>query len=608
LGRVKKIARLKLLSVLLCCILGRINMGNAKRRDRAIVEDVILEAPNISPGTSVQLLQEVLESLPQGVVMFTAAGILQFANRRYCEMYNLPPDYIRPGVPLYELFLIGMDAPDRVAQAKLRTERMLEAVRRGDVVSNHMKTDDGRTFHFINTSLPSGGFLITHEDVTQQRDAVDQIAHMASHDALTGLPNRSSFRVQLEQAMHFNPDGKMLAVMFLDLDNFKGINDTLGHQVGDELLKSVAARLVSCMRSTDMVARFGGDEFVIVSSGMDMPAEAAALATRIREAILRPYNVLDHQVVVDTSIGIALSPGDGDDAEHLLKHADLALYCAKGSGRGTYCFFENAMDVRMTARRNLELDLRAAFVNGEFEIHYQPLINLEHNTVSCCEALLRWHHPERGQVPPQEFVPVAEEIGLITRIGEWVIRSACAEASNWPEEVAVAVNVSPVQFRSQNLVQIVINALATSGLAPGRLEIEITEAILLEQTEETLAILNQLHSLGVRISMDDFGTGYSSLSYLQKFPFDKIKIDQAFIGELTAEGESSAIVRAVTSMAASFKMTTTAEGVETASQRAIVTALGCTEMQGYLFSAARPANEILALITSHKSRRDVDYS
>ncbi|MEO6716696.1 MAG: EAL domain-containing protein [Novosphingobium sp.] len=543
-------------------------------------------------------LNEVLESLPQGVVMYNSEGRLVFSNRRYREATGYSTDELQPGISIEEMLLLRNRAKALTDEERQYCEHLMNCMRRGEVLSGYHHIPDGRIIRYINTPIPSGGWIVTHEDVTRQQSAEKQIEHMASHDALTDLPNRSSFRTQLEQALRLNPEGKQLAVMFLDLDNFKGINDTLGHQVGDELLKTVAERLRFCMRSSDMVARFGGDEFVIVSSALDKPAEAAALARRIRKAILDPFKLLDHQVVVDTSIGIALSPGDGEDADQLLKNADLALYSAKASGRGAYRFFENEMDVRMMERRNLELDLRAGFVGGQFELHYQPLVNLERNTVSCCEALLRWNHPKRGEVPPQTFIPVAEEIGLITRIGEWVIRTACAEAVKWPEDVSVAVNVSPVQFRSQNLVQIVAHALASSGLAPRRLEIEITEAILLEHTEDTLAILRQLQSLGVRIAMDDFGTGYSSLSYLQKFPFDKLKIDQAFIRSLSEDGEANAIVRAVTGIAGSFHMETTAEGVETEEQRAIVTALGCTEMQGYLFSEARSSNDILRLLRS----------
>ncbi len=565
-----------------------------KRSGRTAAPNTPAEGLNSHSSASVDLLQEVLESLPQGVIMFTAEGIVQFTNRRYAEMYGLAPDCVRPGVTLYELFSMRMDSDN----AKRASDRAFEAVRRGEVTSKSFNAPDGQAFHYIITPLPSGAWIVTHEDVTQQRKVEAQIEHMAHHDALTDLPNRSALRTHLEQALRYNPREKLLSVMFLDLDNFKGINDTLGHQIGDELLKIVALRLQSCMRSSDMVARLGGDEFVIVSTALDQPSDAAVLATRIREELLKPLDLHDNQVTVDTSIGISIYPSDGADAEQLLKNADLALYSAKGSGRGTYRFFENEMDARMTERRNLELDLRAGFVNGEFEIHYQPLVNLERSDVTCCEALLRWNSSKRGSVPPQTFISVAEEIGLMPRIGEWVIRTACAEAVKWPENVTVAVNVSPVQFRSQNLVQIIVNALATTRLAANRLEIEITEALLLEHTEDTLKILNQLHALGVRIAMDDFGTGYSSLSYLQKFPFDKIKIDQTFIKELSSDSESTAIVRAVTGLAVSLQMITTAEGVETEDQRAIVTELGCTEMQGYLFSAARPASEILDLLIS----------
>lgn len=570
-------------------------LTNRKAASDRLPDQNALNAPSPLNGP---LAVEILESLPQGVVMYNADGILLFSNRRYRDNSGLSPDDLKPGIKIEDMMMLRSQSGTMAPDAREYCKRLLEAMRQGQVLTGHHQTPDGRTIHYINTPIQSGGWIVTHEDVTQQRQAEAQIEYMASHDLLTDLPNRSAFLSHLNQALRLNPRGTMLAVMFMDLDNFKGINDTLGHPIGDELLKSVAERLHSCMRGTDLVARFGGDEFVIVSAALENPSQAAALATRIREAVLEPFNLHDHQVVVDTSIGISISPNDGTEAEQLLKNADLALYSAKGSGRGTYRFFENEMDVRMMERRNLELDLRAGFVNGQFEIHYQPLVNLASGQVSSCEALLRWDHPVRGAVSPQVFVPLAEEIGLITRIGEWVIRTACAEAANWPEHITVAVNVSPVQFRSQNLVQIVIQALATSGLAPGRLEIEITESVLLDQTENTLTILQQLHALGVRIVMDDFGTGYSSLSYLQKFPFDKIKIDQAFIKGLADGNEAAAIVRAVTGIADSFHMTTTAEGVETEGEREIVTALGCTEMQGHLFCAARPAREIGKMLSA----------
>jgi predicted signal transduction protein with EAL and GGDEF domain len=332
------------------------------------------------------------------------------------------------------------------------------------------------------------------------------------------------------------------------------------------------------------------------------------MAARIRDAVTEPCRLSEHQIVIDTSIGIALAPHDGIGSDELLRNADMALYGAKAAGRGTYRFFEREMDVRMVERRKLELELRQALVKGEFEIHYQPQVNLQTSSISGCEALLRWKHPERGMVAPNDFITVAEEIGLIARIGEWVIRTACAEAAKWPDHISVAVNVSALQFRTQNLVQIVAHALAASGLPACRLEIEITESILLEHTEETLAILHQLRKLGVQIAMDDFGTGYSSLSYLQKFPFDKIKIDQSFINGLSQKDETTAIVRAVAGIAGSLHMSTTAEGVETVLQRDIVSALGCTEMQGYLFSAARPAQEISEFLLDHGIRNAASAS
>jgi diguanylate cyclase (GGDEF)-like protein len=425
---------------------------------------------------------------------------------------------------------------------------------------------------------------------------------MAHHDALTGLPNRVLFHAQLENALRWRGRDGRVSVLFIDLDNFKNINDTLGHQVGDELLRTVAARLQDCVRSGDVVARLGGDEFVIVQTELEDPTDAANLAARVREVILDSCEIADHSIVVDASIGIAVSPEDGTEPSELVKNADLALFGAKASGRGTYRFFEQAMDQRMLERHQLELELRKALVNGEFEVHFQPLVNLSTDRIGCCEALLRWNHPERGYIPPDRFIGLAEETGLITRIGDWVIRTACREAASWPDNVMLAINISPVQFRSPNLIDVVMHSLATSGLAPERLELEITETILLENTDATLATLERFHELGVRIAMDDFGTGYSSLSYLQKFPFDKIKIDGSFIQGLSDSEGSAAIVRAVAGLAASFRMTTTAEGVETDEQLRLVRELGCTEMQGHLFAKACNARDLSRLMRAHEAR------
>jgi diguanylate cyclase (GGDEF)-like protein len=415
---------------------------------------------------------------------------------------------------------------------------------------------------------------------------------MAHHDALTRLPNRIRFREELEEGLARAHSDEALAVLCLDLDNFKSVNDTLGHPVGDALLKVVAERLLEAAGETSTVARLGGDEFAIVQTGASQPVGATVLAQHLIETIAAPYEIDGHSVVIGTSIGIAVAPNDGTDPDAILKNADLALYRAKAEGRGIYRFFEAAMDASMQARRLLELDLRSALGRDQFELVYQPLVDLTTADVKGFEALLRWRHPERGLVSPAEFIPLAEEIGLINQIGAWVLRRACAEAATWPGHLTVAVNLSPVQFTSRTLVLDVVTALGSSNLAPRRLELEITEAVLLHDTDATLATLTHLKQLGVHISMDDFGTGYSSLSYLRKFPFDKIKIDQSFIRDLSSTPESMAIVRAVAGLGRSLGISTTAEGVETIEQLRTVKAEGCTQVQGYLLSRPLPARDI----------------
>jgi predicted signal transduction protein with EAL and GGDEF domain len=358
------------------------------------------------------------------------------------------------------------------------------------------------------------------------------------------------------------------------------------------LLKGVADRLRGCARETDTIARLGGDEFAIIMTSIEEAPDAALLSKRIREAIIEPYELDGHQIVIDISIGISIAPDDAGTPDQLLRNADMALYGAKSDGRGTFRFFEPEMDARMKERRELEMDLRKALANNEFELHYQPLINLKTNEISAFEALLRWHHPKRGVTSPSEFIPVAEETGLIIPLGEWVLHRACAETANWPSNIKVAVNLSPAQLKCRNLVESVSKALATSGMAATRLQIEITETVLMQNTFATLATLHKLRALGAQIAMDDFGTGYSSLSYLRSFPFDKIKIDRSFIEDLSNGREPLAIVRAVAGLANSLSMTSTAEGVETQQQLEKLQAVGCTEMQGHLFSRARPAAEI----------------
>jgi diguanylate cyclase (GGDEF)-like protein/PAS domain S-box-containing protein len=441
------------------------------------------------------------------------------------------------------------------------------------------------------------GYLVAIVDITERRKAEARIAHMAHHDGLTDLPNRDFYQDRLRQALERSQaSNKRVAVLCLDLDLFKNVNDAFGHPMGDRLLKAVAERLKAEVRGENLVARLGGDEFAIVLASGISPNEASDFADRLIRALSARYEVDGIELVVGASIGIALSPGDGDTSEELMRNADMALYRAKSDGGGVHRFFEREMDRQAQKRRDMERDLRSAFANGEFELHYQPLVDIAADQINGFESLLRWRHPEKGMISPADFIPVAEDIGLIVALGEWVLREACTEAAKWPAEIKIAVNLSPVQFRSRNLVQAVVSALAHSGLSPLRLELEITESVFLAETEANLAILHQLRQLGVSISMDDFGTGYSSLSYLRSFPFDKIKIDRSFIKDLAERSDCVAIVRAISSLGRSLNITTTAEGVETMDQLDWLRAEGCNQVQGFLFSAARPAAEVEQLL------------
>jgi diguanylate cyclase (GGDEF)-like protein/PAS domain S-box-containing protein len=445
--------------------------------------------------------------------------------------------------------------------------------------------------------------LVAAIDITERKRAEARVAFMAHHDALTALPNRVLLRLRMEETLgHLRRSGDGLATLCIDLDNFKTVNDTLGHPVGDLLLQSVASRLRSVIREEDTVARLGGDEFAILLTGANGPDEVSAFARRVLDTIGEPYDLDGHHVCVGASVGIAIAPGDGADADRLLKNADMALYRAKSDGRSTFCFFEAEMDARAQARRRLEVDLRKALATGEFQLHYQPLVELTSGAITGFEALLRWPYASRGMIPPAEFVPVAEETGLIGQLGAFVLRRACADAAAWPDDARVAVNLSPLQFRTGNLLQVVMDALKETGLRPGRLELEITETLLLERSESVLATLHALRALGVRISMDDFGTGYSSLSYLRSFPFDKIKIDRSFVNGMKTQADSQAIVRAIVSLGSSLGITITAEGVETESDLACLKAEGCNEGQGYLFSKAQPQAEVMRLLKEMKKR------
>jgi diguanylate cyclase (GGDEF)-like protein len=429
----------------------------------------------------------------------------------------------------------------------------------------------------------------------QQSEAI--VRHMALHDSLTGLANRSQFREQLVRALaRIEDSGGNVALLFLDLDQFKLINDTLGHRIGDLLLTAVAQRLKHSITHSDDVARLGGDEFAIIQHAKEGMEEAGLLAERITRAIAHPYEIEGHQLVMSCSIGIALAPNDANDPDLLLADADLALYRAKMEARGSYRFFEAEMNAQAQARRLLEGDLRQALQKGQFELHYQPLRNLSTGAITGFEALVRWNHPNRGLIAPIDFISLAEETGLIIPLGRWVLREACREAKRWPKHIKLSVNLSPMQFRAGTLLKDVMDALAAAALEPQRLELEITETVLLDNNKKTIEVLHELRGMGIRISMDDFGTGYSSLSYLRTFPFDKIKIDQSFIRDLSTNNGSTAIIRAIIGLAGNIGMITTVEGVETEEQLAYLTAEGCTEVQGYLISRPMPAKDVITAL------------
>jgi len=441
--------------------------------------------------------------------------------------------------------------------------------------------------------------LLALMDITERKRAEMRLAFMAQHDSLTGLPNRNSLRKKLDQMLaRGRRSTEKIALHFLGIDNFKAVNDSLGHALGDKLLRGISRRLRSTLRDEDVIGRLNSDEFAILQTGVEGPEDVVLLAKRLLHAIGEPFLLEGHSLVVSASMGIALAPSDGDDSEKLFMSADMALSKAKSDSRGSYSFFEPGMNARAQTRRKIEFELRQAIQHDVLRPHYQPLIGLNSGRITGCEALVRWPHPDRGMVSPAEFIPVAEETGLINALGTQVLRRACLDAAAWPDDVRIAVNLSPLQFRVGNLLAVVMDALKQSGLSPKRLELEITETLLLEKSSQVIATLHALRALGARISMDDFGTGYSSLSYLRSFPFDKIKIDQSFVRGLCDNREQQAIVRSIISLGMGLGVTITAEGVETEAELNWLRAEGCHEAQGFLFSAARPDAEIVELLTA----------
>ncbi len=543
-----------------------------------------------------------LNNLTQGVCFFDGKQRLILANRRYAEIYNLSVESILPGTTLTQIVDLRFEAgafPD-MSRNEYLTWR--ESIAISDEPNDTVvELKNGRVISIHHRPMPDGGWVATHEDITERREAEARLAYMARHDALTGLPNRALLRERMVQEPDRRAAGESVAVLCIDLDHFKNVNDTLGHPVGDVLLCAVAERLRASVRHGDMVVRLGGDEFAIVQIGADQPRQSVSLAERLIEAIGEPFQLGTHQVIVGTSVGIALGTHGGADIETLLKRADMALYRAKADGRGIYRFFEPVMDMQMQARHSLETDLRRAMANGEFELFFQPIFDAPSFALNGFEALVRWRHKQRGLVLPMKFIPLAEEIGLIVPLGDWILQEACRQAATWPGDITVAVNLSPMQFKSPHLLTTIRGALNASGLSPDRLQLEITESALLQDTPETLALLDRLKDLGLRISLDDFGTGYSSIGYLRSFPFDTIKIDRSFIRDLEVKPDARAIVHAILNLGRALGMSVIAEGVETTEQLTTLQEERCSEVQGFLFSQPIPAADVAALIARSAS-------
>ncbi len=546
-----------------------------------------------------------LNNMPHGLCMFTSDACLAVMNHRFSEMMKLPADFAHLRPSASDIMSACVDAGSISDASARMILAEIENPQAKGIITSDPDVARGRSLSWAFQPMADGGAVVLLEDVTERRNAEARITHLARYDELTGLPNRVNFRDEIEHLLAAPRDAnQMSALLFIDLDQFKQVNDTLGHPCGDQLLCAVADRLRAMLRPEDFVARFGGDEFVVFQQNIKSPDEAAALARRVVDHLSERYKIDNHLVEIGASIGIAMTPGASADT--LLKNADMALYRAKADGRGTFCFFRDEMAHIVEARRILELDLRRAIANEEFELFYQPLVNLQSGRISTCEALLRWNHPLRGVVSPAEIIPVAEDMGMIVDLGRWILRKACVECMKWPEAVSVAVNFSPQQFHQRDLMSEVRYALDVSGLPAHRLEVEITESSLLRNTQATREVLAQLRELGVRISLDDFGTGYSSLSYLHNFPLQKVKIDRSFLEGIDND-RPLRLLRGVARLSADLGMLVVVEGIETNEQLELVNADGTvSEAQGYLFSRPVPGPRILQLLNASHGRRPAD--
>lgn len=547
--------------------------------------------------------EAALANMSQGLCLYDRDNVLLVVNRRFCEIYRLDPARIMPGITFRDVIAASIAAGNHTGtDVDQLVSRRLAFVSRREAGTSFQELANGRVVAISHEPMADGCWVVTYEDITERRRTEARIAHLSRHDGLTGLPNRTQFRERLDAAL---AAGKPFAVLALDLDDFRAVNESHGQPAGDAVLREAAARISASVPEGSIVARLGADEFAVLQWPVTGPDAAACLAERLIGVLAAPMQAGGQEIPLGAAIGIALAPGDADGTDGLLSHADLACQLARRQGRNSYRFFEPGMDAHQQKRRLLESDLRQALANGEFQVHYQPLIALPACEVAGFEALLRWRHPRRGLVSPAEFIPLAEQLDLISAIGAWVLCQACQDAARFPGSPHIAVNVSPLQFRRPGLVEAVAEALSTSGLAPDRLELEITETVLLDDSETTRETLHRLRALGTRIAIDDFGTGYSSLRMLRGFPFDKIKIDQTFIRDLGISPDARSIVNAICGLGRALGMGTTAEGVETEEQLAALTEEGCTEAQGYLFSRPRPAEEIPALVRTLEARREV---
>jgi diguanylate cyclase (GGDEF)-like protein len=544
-----------------------------------------------------------LNNMSHGLCMLDEQNRLQVWNERFLELLHLKDMPVRVGMPATHLLRHSIRAGNhRTKSIKKVFTDLAQGLAQDRFDQVQTSPDGDRTIAVSRRIMSGGGSVVILEDVTESKRAQERITHLAKYDDLTGLANRNQFRERINgmlAAMHKRKNH--VAIHLIDLDRFKTINDTLGHPIGDKLLKEVASRLKTVIRPGDMITRFGGDEFVVLQIGTERYQDAKWLAERLARTLKDPFDIDGHRIDIGASIGIAMAPMDGVDADQLLKKADMALYAAKNGGGGDHRFFALEMEEAAQERRALELDLREALTSEQFDLYFQPLVDLRSGRVTTCEALMRWRHPRRGMVPPSIFIPIAEETGLIITLGEWALQRACYEAAKWPKSVKVAVNLSPVQFRDRGLALQVVSALAKSGLPAQRLELEVTERLLLEDSDGTLTVMEQLKNLGVSISLDDFGTGYSSLNYLRKFPFQKIKIDQSFIAGLGEERDAQAIIGAVAGLGASLDKTVVAEGIETEEQLKQVKMHGCHEGQGHFFGEPMPADIIQARLEASTS-------